>query len=385
MTLYTFHVTIVGLDNLWRKISIRGEQTLNVLHEGIQAAFEFDNDHMYSFYLSGKAWDKATEYAIPEGYGWGKPKRVSHKEREALFINMASQVMDRPKMSDVQMISEVIKAYPERGKWPDDASLRRIFPKMAAEPIERLQWYYLPFAANWIDTEVAIDRNVFETKIESLPLKIGQSMLYLFDYGDEWHFKVLLWDLEKEEKANKREKYPKLIAFFGVAPEQYEGVEDDDWGFDDEDDFDEDEELESPQILPTQNAESQNLPEGIPPNLPKFLYRWHVQVKRPVIEPEKAYKDIVNTAVNSFLETEFKPRFADKITAISSKWLKRFCYIQATMNDGSEKKLVRFEFAGEGRFHLAGLDAKGNWREDYEYAPLKYCFVYMLQESRYQP
>jgi hypothetical protein len=29
----------------------------------------FDEDHLYSFYMSGKAWDETTEYSSPQGEG----------------------------------------------------------------------------------------------------------------------------------------------------------------------------------------------------------------------------------------------------------------------------------------------------------------------------
>jgi hypothetical protein len=43
-------------------------------------------------------------------------------------------------------------------------------------------------------------------------------MLFLFDYGDEWRFKVELLRLgEKVPKA----RYPKVLASVGQAPPQY--------------------------------------------------------------------------------------------------------------------------------------------------------------------
>ena len=46
---------------------MRDNQTLHSLHLAIQDAFEFDNDHLYSFFMSGKAWDQSTEYKLAEG------------------------------------------------------------------------------------------------------------------------------------------------------------------------------------------------------------------------------------------------------------------------------------------------------------------------------
>lgn len=51
-----------------------GRQTLNDLHMVIQEAFGFDADHLYSFFMSGKAWDTSDfEYYHPEADG-GPPE-----------------------------------------------------------------------------------------------------------------------------------------------------------------------------------------------------------------------------------------------------------------------------------------------------------------------
>jgi hypothetical protein len=62
---YAFRVVLKWNREVWRIIEVRGDQTLDDLHLAIQQAFGWDNDHMYSFFLSGKRWDAATEYADP--------------------------------------------------------------------------------------------------------------------------------------------------------------------------------------------------------------------------------------------------------------------------------------------------------------------------------
>lgn len=48
--LYEFKV---ALDRVtWRTIRISGEETLDALHQAIQYAFDFDDDHLYCFYMS---------------------------------------------------------------------------------------------------------------------------------------------------------------------------------------------------------------------------------------------------------------------------------------------------------------------------------------------
>jgi hypothetical protein len=61
-TVYRLHVALDWVKDVWRRIEIRGDQTLDDLHLAIQDAFGWDNDHMYAFFLSNKAWDPKTEY-----------------------------------------------------------------------------------------------------------------------------------------------------------------------------------------------------------------------------------------------------------------------------------------------------------------------------------
>ena len=52
-----------------RTFEISGKHTLYNLHQAIQRGFDWDNDHMFSFYLSGKLGDRSTEYsANPLGH-----------------------------------------------------------------------------------------------------------------------------------------------------------------------------------------------------------------------------------------------------------------------------------------------------------------------------
>jgi hypothetical protein len=73
---YTFKVTYLRDPDVWRVIEMRANQTLNHLHHAIQDAVDFDADHLYSFYMSNKAWDETTEYSSPytEGLSAGGVK-----------------------------------------------------------------------------------------------------------------------------------------------------------------------------------------------------------------------------------------------------------------------------------------------------------------------
>src|SRR5215510_5460634 len=69
--IYTFRVRILGgffapedARSVWREIEVAANQTLADLGEAIPLAFDFDDPHLWSFFLSGQAWDEATEYTI---------------------------------------------------------------------------------------------------------------------------------------------------------------------------------------------------------------------------------------------------------------------------------------------------------------------------------
>ncbi len=83
MKTYTFHVSIPGTGRVWRKIELVEDHTLEDLHWAIQEAFHFGGDHLYSFFMSGKAWDRSTEYAFPaSAFEWDDDdERVRSQQR----------------------------------------------------------------------------------------------------------------------------------------------------------------------------------------------------------------------------------------------------------------------------------------------------------------
>ena len=152
--IYTFRVRIrggyyapAGAAAVWWEIEIAANQTLADLGNAIPLAFDFDDPHLWSFFLSGKAWDRATEYAL-------------HSEPNLLGG-------DRPRAAGRVQIREV-----------------------------------------------------------PLPGATGKKeFLFLFDYGDEWHFGVKLRRITEQGKPG--EQYPRVVARQGDAPPQYPDFEDD--------------------------------------------------------------------------------------------------------------------------------------------------------------
>ena len=60
------------------------------------------------------------------------------------------------------------------------------------------------------------------TRVNKVFDEIGKKMLFLFDYGDEWHFIVELKGIELPKEGGE---YPFVVESVGDAPPQYEEEE----------------------------------------------------------------------------------------------------------------------------------------------------------------
>jgi pRiA4b ORF-3-like protein len=54
---YVFKAELVGFQAVRRTITVRDDLTLVDLHYALQSAFDWDDDHLYSFWLDGGFWD----------------------------------------------------------------------------------------------------------------------------------------------------------------------------------------------------------------------------------------------------------------------------------------------------------------------------------------
>lgn len=181
--IYTFRVRILGgfyappdARLIWREVEVAANQTMDALGWAIPQAFEFDLDHMWSFYLSGKAWDTDTEYAVS----------------------------------------------------PDED----IFTGITAK-----------------DANTTLIRDV------PYPGKTGKKeFLFVYDFGDEWHFGVKL--LRQNPTIEAKARYPRLVAAQGDSPEEYPYS-----AFMEDEDEDEDEEGEPLVIFITDDAPAPEPPK----------------------------------------------------------------------------------------------------------------------------
>lgn len=147
------YVISVSIDTgCYRHIQIDANATLHEFHEAIQDAFQFDDDHMYAFFMDNRAWS----------------------QRNAYF-----RTKDKPG-----------------------------------------------------------DRIASAYKLHQVGLSKSKRFLYLFDFGDEWHFQCkVLQELEDSTSV------PCIIRSVGESPEQYPDFEDeDDWDEEDDEAWDEEDE-----------------------------------------------------------------------------------------------------------------------------------------------
>ena len=80
------------------------------------------------------------------------------------------------------------------------------------------------------------DLSTEEVGLSDISLQVGESMKYLFDFGDCWEFNVAL---ESFDPVKSRRKKAVLLESHGKAPEQYPSWDDDDDESDEDEDFDE--------------------------------------------------------------------------------------------------------------------------------------------------
>jgi Plasmid pRiA4b ORF-3-like protein len=130
---YVFRAALVGFRGVSRKLAIRGDETLADLHQLLQLAFDWDDDHLYAFWLSGKFGGR----------------------------------------------QEVAFGRPDCCRESGDRSAR-----------------------------IRLDR---------LALEVGQTLAYVFDFGDEWRVRLKL----VEVRAAGGAAVPPIVDSRGESPPQY--------------------------------------------------------------------------------------------------------------------------------------------------------------------
>jgi hypothetical protein len=210
MKTYTFHVSLPGFGRVWRKIEMEADRTLEDLHHAIQDAFDFDDDHLYSFFMSGRAWDESTEYCLPDGVD---PYGLNFDEFDEEQEGEEAQTPEEPTLSREMTEDEAREALLVlQDKTLTLDKMRERLGPLWDLLFERLQESLEP-------------GDVRETTLESLELERGREFLYIFDYGDEWRFRIRVHAINPNAPEGE---YPRIVQSVGEAPAQYGDWEDED-------------------------------------------------------------------------------------------------------------------------------------------------------------
>ena len=232
MKTYTFHVSQPGGGRVWRTIEMGGDQTLEELHFAIQDAYDWDADHLYSFFMSGRAWDSSTEYTLPEDADpWGldlddEDEEVGDEAEDDEGEKVLAEDISPDELpAEMAALGITPEARLQALTTLNDDTLTDDEKLMRVAPLTSKLW---DFITDLKDTDLAGD--VRETTLDQLDLKVGKKFLYVFDYGDEHRFQVRVHAANPDAPDGD---YPRIVESVGEAPEQYPS-----WGEEDDEEDD---------------------------------------------------------------------------------------------------------------------------------------------------
>ena len=117
-TSYTFRINHRALPEVWRDIELAEDQTLEDLHLAIQQAYGWYDDHLYSFYMSGTAWDSSSEIGSP----WSDSRLHTHQVRVGLLELKEGQkflyLFDYGDNHEFDVALQSIDTQAKKGKYP---------------------------------------------------------------------------------------------------------------------------------------------------------------------------------------------------------------------------------------------------------------------------
>lgn len=74
------------------------------------------------------------------------------------------------------------------------------------------------------DMEDSGSRGVKRTSVVSVFKELGSPMTFLYDYGDEWRFRI---EVIETAQVQPGVTYPRIVKALGKAPPQYPDIDDD--------------------------------------------------------------------------------------------------------------------------------------------------------------
>jgi hypothetical protein len=95
-SVYIFDARLLDYDGVGCTVAVRTSQTLEPLHRALRRAFNWDDDHLYSFWLSGVHWDgPETEFTAPHE----SPRATHIAQPRGCLISISSPVARSPTCS----------------------------------------------------------------------------------------------------------------------------------------------------------------------------------------------------------------------------------------------------------------------------------------------
>ena len=208
-----FDAVLADFPEVRRSIELRQDQTLVDLHEGIQAAFGWLDDHIYSFWLDGEFWGSpATEYTAPV--------EVEDDVATADVVLSRLGLKQGAKVAYVFDFGDNWRVSLRLDARIDDEGVN--YPRVVAGEGDAPPQYPAP------DEDVA----TADVPVGELGLNPGAEIAYVFDFGDSWRVSLRLTETARGEET----RYPRVVAAQGEAPPQYPDADADE-------DEDEDEEV----------------------------------------------------------------------------------------------------------------------------------------------
>ncbi|MFH1726445.1 MAG: shikimate kinase [Elusimicrobiota bacterium] len=128
--IYQFRVWLEWESEVWRTVELRDRQTLGYLHRAIQTAYDWGNDHLYAFFLSGKYWDEKTCYVSDRQIGIEAEDGLGSGMRQA-----ESARLDRLRLRRGKLLVYLLD-YGRR--WRHRIKLLEIAPAQAGEDYPRI-------------------------------------------------------------------------------------------------------------------------------------------------------------------------------------------------------------------------------------------------------
>ena len=66
-TVFVFEAEFLNVDGVGATIAVAGHEHLTALHDGILQAFNWEDDHLYSFWLDGEFWSRDGQELVRPG------------------------------------------------------------------------------------------------------------------------------------------------------------------------------------------------------------------------------------------------------------------------------------------------------------------------------